>query len=98
MSTLASEYGYVLLAASGSFLINFWQMMMIRRKRLEFDVKVGFLHPSLRVRSVMRGMKFYNVFLFSTPLCGLTNIPSSTATKGLTKTPSKDSPSSWLWS
>eukprot|EP00093_Oithona_nana_P012489 12489.XXX_809711_810449_1 [CDS] Oithona nana genome sequencing. len=37
--TLTPEHGYVLLAASGSFLVNFWQSMKIGGKRRELKIE-----------------------------------------------------------
>merc|ERR1711976_665487 len=37
--TLAPEHGYVLLAASGSFVVNFWQSMKIGGKRRELKIE-----------------------------------------------------------
>ena len=39
--TLTPEHGYVLLAASGSFLVNFWQSMKIGGKRRELKIEVN---------------------------------------------------------
>ena len=35
------EYGYVLLAASGTFVVNLWQMMKIGSKRKEWGIEVS---------------------------------------------------------
>ena len=40
MVVLTPEHGYVILAASGSFLVNFWQMMKIGGKRKELKIEV----------------------------------------------------------
>ena len=40
---ISPEYGYVLLAASGSFLVNMWQMMKIGNKRKELGIQVCIL-------------------------------------------------------
>ena len=40
--TLSPEHGYVLLAASGSFLVNFWQSMKIGGKRRELKIEVNY--------------------------------------------------------
>lgn len=37
--TITPEHGYVLLAASGSFLVNFWQYMKIGSKRRELKIE-----------------------------------------------------------
>ena len=38
---LGSDYGYVVLAASGSWLLNFWQSIKIGGKRKELGIKVS---------------------------------------------------------
>ena len=38
---ISPEYGYVLLAASGSFVVNMWQMMKIGFKRKELGIEVS---------------------------------------------------------
>ena len=37
------EFGYVILAASGSFLVNMWQMSKIGGKRKELGIQVSSL-------------------------------------------------------
>merc|ERR1712223_1071404 len=37
--SISPEYGYVILAASGSFLVNLWQMMKIGGKRKELGIQ-----------------------------------------------------------
>lgn len=39
MIQIHPEYGYVILAASGTFLVNFWQMMKIGGKRKELGIQ-----------------------------------------------------------
>merc|ERR1711971_53083 len=36
--TISPEHGYVILAASGAFLLNLWQMMKISGKRKELGI------------------------------------------------------------
>ena len=38
--TISPEHGYVILAASGAFLLNLWQMMKISGKRKELGIMV----------------------------------------------------------
>ena len=38
---IAPEFGYVILAASGSFLVNMWQMSKIGGKRKELGIQVS---------------------------------------------------------
>ena len=40
------EYGYVLLAASGTFVVNLWQMMKIGSKRKEWGIEVSLSNSS----------------------------------------------------
>ena len=39
--TISPEHGYVILAASGTFLLNVWQMMKIGGKRKELGIAVS---------------------------------------------------------
>merc|ERR1711935_121650 len=41
--TISPEHGYVILAASGAFLLNLWQMMKIGGKRKE----LGIMYPQM---------------------------------------------------
>ena len=41
--TLSPEHGYVILAVSGSFVLNMWQMMKIGNKRKELGIQVCIL-------------------------------------------------------
>ena len=41
--TLSPEHGYVVLAVSGSFVLNMWQMMKIGNKRKELGIQVCIL-------------------------------------------------------
>ena len=38
---ISPEHGYVILAASGTFLLNVWQMMKIGGKRKELGIAVS---------------------------------------------------------
>ena len=40
---ISPEFGYVILAASGSFLVNMWQMSKIGGKRKELGIQVSSL-------------------------------------------------------
>ena len=40
---ISPEHGYVILAASGTFLLNVWQMMKIGGKRKELGIAVSLL-------------------------------------------------------
>ena len=48
---ISPEYGYVLLAASGSFLVNMWQMMKIGFKRKELGIEVSVLQKKFILAS-----------------------------------------------
>ena len=39
--TISPEHGYVILAASGTFLLNVWQMKKIGGKRKELGIAVS---------------------------------------------------------
>ena len=44
--TISPEHGYVILAASGAFLLNLWQMMKIGGKRKELGIMVRAIYTS----------------------------------------------------
>ena len=44
--TISPEHGYVILAASGAFLLNLWQMMKIGGKRKELGIMVRAIFTS----------------------------------------------------
>ena len=44
--TISPEHGYVILAASGAFLLNLWQMMKISGKRKELGITVRAIYTS----------------------------------------------------
>ena len=44
--TTSPEHGYVILAASGAFLLNLWQMMKIGGKRKELGITVRAIYTS----------------------------------------------------
>ncbi len=58
---LGAEYGYVILAASGSWLINFWQSMKIGGKRKELGVKVRLLNKLLKYIIVLSSSTLFSV-------------------------------------
>ena len=41
MITLHPEHGYVILAASGAFLVNMWQASRVSEKRKELGIEVS---------------------------------------------------------